>query len=113
MFGISISEFLVILVIAIAVIPARDWPTVAKWLARAVKVIRDLIWKITDATESIREQIDLERPIDEISKNTIEGVRAAFATPKQIVKSRGKAVRSLPRPRVKRAATPSLKRRGI
>ena len=68
MFGISWAEFLVILLVAVLVIPARLWPDVAKFLARAVKFIRAVIWKITDASEKIKEQIERESPIDDLIK---------------------------------------------
>ena len=81
MLGISGAEFLVILVIAVAVIPAKNWPEVARFLARAVKFIRDLIWKISDSADNIREQIDLEKPIDELSRQTMDDVMSAFSSP--------------------------------
>ena len=58
MFGISWAEFLVILVVGIVVIPARMWPDVARFLARAITFVRKMIWKITDASEQIKNQID-------------------------------------------------------
>ncbi len=70
MFGISWAEFIVILLVAILVIPARYWPDVARALARAVKFIRGIIWKITDASEKIKEQIELEQPITDIVNTT-------------------------------------------
>ncbi len=70
MFGISWAEFIVIVLVAILVIPARYWPNVARAIARTVKFIRALIWKITDATEKIKEQIELEKPIDDIVNAT-------------------------------------------
>ena len=66
MFGISWAEFLVILLVAVVVIPARMWPDVARFLARVITFVRKMIWKITDASEQIRQQIDLEKPIDDI-----------------------------------------------
>ena len=51
MFGISWAEFLVILLVGILVIPARMWPDVAKFLARLVGFIRNIVWKISDASE--------------------------------------------------------------
>lgn len=66
MFGISWAEFIVILLVAILVVPARYWPDVARAIARLVKFIRSIIWKITDASEKIKNQIELEQPIDEI-----------------------------------------------
>ncbi len=70
MFGISWAEFIVILLVAVLVIPARYWPDVARALARAVKFIRSVIWKITDASEKIKEQIELEQPITDIVNTT-------------------------------------------
>lgn len=74
MFGISWAEFIVILLVAVLVIPVRYWPDVARWLARVVKFIRSLIWKITDASEQIKEQIDMEKPIDDIINTTTKDV---------------------------------------
>ena len=59
-----------ILLVAVLVIPARYWPDVARALARAVKFIRAIIWKITDASEKIKEQIELEQPITDIVNTT-------------------------------------------
>ena len=70
MFGISWAEFIVILLVAVLVIPARYWPDVARALARVVKFIRAIIWKITDASEKIKEQIELEQPITDIVNTT-------------------------------------------
>ena len=74
MFGISWAEFIVILLVAILVIPARYWPDVARALARVVKYIRGLVWKITDASEKIKEQIELEQPITDIVNTTTKDV---------------------------------------
>ena len=74
MFGISWAEFIVILLVAVLVIPARYWPDVARALARAVKFIRGIIWKITDASEKIKEQIELEQPITDIVNTTTKDV---------------------------------------
>ena len=81
MFGISGGEFLIILVIAIAVIPARSWPDVARAAARVVKFVRGVIWKITDATEEIKDRIEREAPIAELSQKTMNDVMNAFRTP--------------------------------
>ena len=59
-----------ILLVAVLVIPARYWPDVARALARAVKFIRAIVWKITDASEKIKEQIEMERPITDIVNTT-------------------------------------------
>ncbi len=65
-----------------AVIPAKNWPQVFRALAKLVKFIRELIWKITDATESIKDQVERELPMDEIVKKTTDDVVGAFSTPK-------------------------------
>lgn len=56
MFGISWAELLVIVLVGVLVIPARHWPDVARFLARAVNFVRGVIWKITDASERLKEQ---------------------------------------------------------
>ena len=82
MFGISWAEFIVILLVAVLVIPARYWPDVARWLARVVKFIRGIVWKITDAGEKIKEQIELEEPINEIMNQTTRDVLDSFSVKK-------------------------------
>ncbi|MCQ2568455.1 MAG: twin-arginine translocase TatA/TatE family subunit [Alphaproteobacteria bacterium] len=71
MFGISWTEFLVILLIAICVVPAKYWPDVARFFARVVKYIRNIIWKITDFSENLQHRIDLEKPIDDLLQNSV------------------------------------------
>lgn len=85
MFGISWAEFLVILLVGVLVIPARHWPDVARFLARVVNFVRRIMWRITDASENIKQQIDLERPIDDLIKTTTDDVLADFSDilPKQ------------------------------
>lgn len=85
MFGISWAEFFVILLVAVLVVPARLWPDVARFLARAVKFVRGIIWKITDASENIKQQIDLEKPVDDLVKKTTDEILDTFSTviPKQ------------------------------
>ena len=79
MFGISWAEFLIVLLVAVIVIPARMWPDVARFVARAIKFVRGVIWKITDASEKIKEQIDLEKPIDDLIKTTTDDILADFS----------------------------------
>ncbi len=80
MFGISFSEFLIILTVAVLIIPARLWPDVIKFIARLVKGIRGIIWKITESAENIKEQIDMEKPIDELVKKTTDDILSGFST---------------------------------
>ncbi len=74
MFGISWAEFFVIFLVAVLVIPVRMWPDVARMLARIVNAVRRFMWKITDVSENLKQQIELEKPIDEIIKTTTDDV---------------------------------------
>ena len=91
MFGISWAEFLIIIFVAAAVIPARKWPDVARFLARAVNFVRGVIWRITDASEHIRDQIDLERPIDEVLHTTTDDLLNGISTVRKKSHKRGGA----------------------
>lgn len=83
MFGISIAEFIVIIIVAVLVVPSDKWPDVARFLARVVKFVRGVVWKITDASEKIKTQIDLEKPIDDLIKTTTDDILADFSTKKK------------------------------
>ena len=74
MLGISWTEFLVILLVAVCIVPAKYWPDVAKFLARAFKYIRNIVWKITDFSENLQQRIDLEKPIDDLLENATKDV---------------------------------------
>ncbi len=87
MFGISWAEFLVILLVAVVVIPARMWPDVARGLARMVKFVRNILWRITDAGEQIKQQIDLEKPIDDLIRTTTDDVLAQISSPIKDIKT--------------------------
>lgn len=86
MFGISWAEFLVVLLVAVLVIPARHWPDVARFLARVVKFVRGVVWRITDASEKIKEQIEREAPIDQLIKTTTDDILAEISEPINKVK---------------------------
>lgn len=89
MFGISWAEFIVILLVAVLVIPARYWPDVARALAQLVKFIRSVIWKITDASEKIKEQIDMEQPINDIINTTTKDVLDTISVKRPTKKRKG------------------------
>ena len=74
MFGISWTEFLVILLVAICVVPAKHWPDVARYLARIFKYIRELVWKLSDYSEQIQHRLDIEKPIDDLIQNATKDV---------------------------------------
>lgn len=81
MFGISGSEFLLIVLVATAVIPAKNWPVVFRAIAKLVNFIREMAWKITDASESVKDRIERELPIDQLARNTMDDVLEKFRTP--------------------------------
>ena len=83
MFGISWTEFLVILLVAICVVPAKYWPEVARFFARVFKYIRNLVWQITDFTESVQQRIELEKPIDDLLENATKEVFVSRKTAKK------------------------------
>ena len=66
MFGLSWTEFLVILLVAICVVPVKNWPDVARFFARVFKYIRELVWRVSDFSEQIQQRLDLEKPIDDL-----------------------------------------------
>ena len=66
MFGISWTEFLVILLVAICVVPVKNWTEVIRFFARVVKYIREIVWKISDFSEDVQKRIELEKPIDDL-----------------------------------------------
>lgn len=66
MFGISWTEFLVILLVAICVVPVKNWPDVARFFARVFKYVRELVWRATDFSEQIQQRLDLEKPINDL-----------------------------------------------
>ena len=74
MFGISWTEFLVILLVAICVVPAKYWPDVMRFFARVFKYIRNIVWKLTDFSENLQQRIDLEKPIDDLLENATKDV---------------------------------------
>ncbi len=91
MFGISWSEFFVIVLVAVLVIPSQYWPDVARFLGRVVKFVRRIVWKITDVTEDISRQIDAQAPIDELLRTTTNDVLNEISQPlKKIKKTTGR-----------------------
>ena len=74
MFGISWTEFLVILLVAICIVPAKYWPDVARFFARVVKFIRKIIWQITDFSDAVQKRIELEKPIDDLIANATDNM---------------------------------------
>lgn len=88
MFGISWAEFLVIVLVAICVVPVKNWPDIARFFGKVFKWIRNLVWKITDVSEQIQQRIDLEKPIDDLIENATSDI---FEDVKISKKTRNKA----------------------
>jgi len=88
MLGISWTEFLVILLVAICVVPVKNWPDVVRFFARAVKYIRDIVWKVSDFSQEMQNRIELEKPIDDLIANATQDL---FNKPKS--KTKKKVVR--------------------
>jgi len=80
MFGISGLEFLAILLVAIAVIPAKDWPNVARAIGKFVRHARGFIGKIQDGIDRIEDEIHKEIPIDKLSQKTMNDMVETFST---------------------------------
>ena len=74
MLGISWTEFLVIILVAICVVPAKYWPDIAKFFAHVFKYVRNIVWKITDFSEKLQQRIDLEKPIDDLLENATNDI---------------------------------------
>ncbi len=64
------------------------WPDVARFLAKTVTFIRKLIWKITDASEQIKQQIDLEKPIEDLISTTTAEMLDGISEPLKKAKKR-------------------------
>ena len=71
MFGISMSELLVILVLALVVVGPKDLPKVALWLARVLRAIRNMVKEFVSAL-NIDEEI---KEVNEAGKELRETMR--------------------------------------
>ena len=71
MFNIGFAELLLVLVIAYVIVGPRDLPKVARWLARVVKRMRQLIKEVKEEigwNELMDETQDVRRDIDQTLK---------------------------------------------
>ena len=93
MFGISWTEFLVILLVAICVVPVKNWPDVARFFARVIKYIREIVWKVSDFSEEMQKRIELEKPIDDLIVGTSQKIFNPKTNKKIVSKKSGKSVR--------------------
>ena len=67
MFGISLGEFLLILIIAILVIGPKDLPEVARYLIRAIAKTKHLIAKAKAELDVLGKEIGIEEIKNEIA----------------------------------------------
>ncbi|MES2678173.1 MAG: twin-arginine translocase TatA/TatE family subunit [Pseudomonadota bacterium] len=67
MFGISLGEFLLILVIAILVIGPKDLPEVARYLIRAIAKTKQLIAKAKAELDVLGKEIGIDEIKNEIA----------------------------------------------
>ncbi|MCQ2574746.1 MAG: hypothetical protein MJ156_01410 [Alphaproteobacteria bacterium] len=74
MLGISWTEFVVIILISICMIPVKYWPDVFRFFGKCVKWVRNMIWKISDVSEQVKERLDLEKPINDLIANATEDI---------------------------------------
>lgn len=81
MFGISGSEFLVILIVAIIIVPSSKWPDVAKSLGKLFRAVKELFGKIQDNIDDLENNIAKDMPIDKLSKKTMDDMIETFSSP--------------------------------
>jgi len=81
MLGIGGGELLVILIVAIALIPAKRLPDVIGFVARAVRGIRRLAGKIQDSVDNLEDEIAKDLPIDSLSQKTMDDMLETFSSP--------------------------------
>jgi len=81
MLGIGGAEFFVILIVAVAVVPAKDWPDVARAAGRFVRWMRRAVWKIQDAVAELEEGVARDLPVDSLTQKTMDDMIATFSSP--------------------------------
>ena len=74
MFGISLYELFVIFFIFIIFIPVKNWSDIIRFFAKIIIFIKDLFNNLIQATDSLKERIDIEKPIDDLLQNTKEEI---------------------------------------
>jgi Sec-independent protein translocase protein TatA len=81
MLGISGAEFFVVLVVAVAVVPADRWADVARFMGRAVRRAREIIGRIQDGVDNLENEISKDLPIDNLSRQTMSDMIETFSRP--------------------------------
>ncbi len=90
MLGISWTEFLVIILVAICVVPAKNWPDVARFFGRVFKWIRQIVWHVTDVSEQIQQRVDLEKPIDDLLESATNEMFGDIQSKSKTIKKKKK-----------------------
>jgi Sec-independent protein translocase protein TatA len=88
MLGISGAEFLVILIVAMAIVPAKHWPAAARMLARALRWGRNAIARLQDGIDNLENEMAKQAPVDSLSQRTMDDLTETFSSP---LKSRTRA----------------------
>lgn len=70
------------------------WPDVARFMARVINAVRQIVWKLTDVSENLKQQIELEKPIDELIQNTTDDVLETISVKLPKTKNKTKSVRT-------------------
>ncbi|MDR2269036.1 MAG: hypothetical protein LBD94_02520 [Rickettsiales bacterium] len=81
MFGISGAEFLIVLIIAIAVVPAKNWPDVARMVGKFVRYVKNIIGKLQDGIDNFENEVAKDLPLDNLSQKTMDDMIETFSTP--------------------------------
>jgi len=81
MLGIGGGELLVILIVAIALIPAKRLPDVISFVARTVRGLRRLAGKIQDGVDNLEDEIAKDLPVDSLSQKTMDDMIETFSSP--------------------------------
>ena len=74
MFGISVYELFIIFLVFIIFVPVKNWADVIKFFAKIITYIKDLFNSLIDVGNSLKEKIELEKPIDDLLKTTKEEI---------------------------------------
>ena len=70
-----------ILIIAIAVVPAKDWPDVLRFFGKLARYVRNIVWEIQDGLDNMENEIAKDLPVDELTQKTMSDMIETFSTP--------------------------------
>lgn len=79
MFNVGMMEFIALIVIAYVVVGPKDLPKVVKWLARAIRYLKELSRDVI-ASLNLEEELSTVKEITDVKKTIEEAI-----DPKQIL----------------------------